>query len=209
MDNIGTGTEQNNWNITSRLQLEVDGANKTVTLAVDSLVKIEVQLGNGANQLHASGGILAVTVMATPVDTGDLCIMGQVPMNVVAGDRMALISIPSFWAKTGSVIRVYAKSSNGGDSSIGGKVWVNNVAPGAASDATAIVAALMADTGFTAGGTMTYETLMKLLAAWVAGTWRNKAGSSTIKELLDADDGSVVSEITLSTTTPYKQVTIS
>ncbi len=207
MDKIAsTNPEINNWNISSRLQLEIDEAATSVTLGADRFVKIEVQLGNGANLLHTNGGILAVTVKVTPVDTGDECIMPQVQMNVAAGDRMALISVSPFWAKSGSVIKVFAKSSNSNDTSIGGMVWIYDVAPIAAA---ATVAALMADTGFTAGGTMTYETLMKLLAAWVAGTWRNKAGSSTIKELLDADDGSVVSEITLSTTTPYKQVTIS
>jgi len=128
-ENIGTGTEQNDWDLASSEQLEVDAANTTVTLGADRLVKIEVQLGNAANLLHADGGILAITVKVTPADTGDKCIISQVQMNLVAGDQLALISIPEFWAKSGSVLEVHAKSSNAGDSSVGGKVWIYDVAP--------------------------------------------------------------------------------
>ncbi|HEB26581.1 MAG TPA: hypothetical protein ENI05_02225, partial [Porticoccus sp.] len=124
MDNICTGTEQNGWNVTSFLQLEIDGANTSFTLTADRLVKIEVQLGNAGNLLHADGGILAVTVKETPVDTGDECVMQQKQLRLTAGDRLALISIDPFWAKSGSVIKVFAISTNAGDISIGGKVWI-------------------------------------------------------------------------------------
>ena len=257
MDNICTGTEQNGWNIISFLQLEIDGANTSFTLTADRLVKIEVQLGNGANLLHADGGILAIMVKVRPQDTGDECVMPQKQLRLTALDRLALISVDPFWAKSGSVIKVFAKSSNNGDLSVGGMVWIYDVGPASGGDATeakqdtiitavdaiqdetdklnnmideesagnefttaaltnsaagsaaAVVTALMADTGFTAGGTMTYEELMQLLAGMVAGTWRDKPGDSTKQELLDADDDStILLEILLATSTPYKQATI-
>jgi len=78
-----------------------------------------------------------------------------------------------------------------------------------ASAATAIVDAFMADTGFTAGGSMTYAEYLKITAAWAAGNWRIKSGETSIYELLDADDGAtVILELTVSTSTPFKSVTI-
>lgn len=130
MNNIGTGTEQNNWNLASSEQLEVDGVNTSVTLSSDSLVKIEVQLGNAANPL-AGGSTLAITVKMTPVDTADKCLFQQKSMNIPAGETLALISIDPFWAKSGSIIEVHAKSSAVGDSAVGGIVWIYDVAPAA------------------------------------------------------------------------------
>lgn len=49
----------------------------------------------------------------------------------------------------------------------------------------------------------------KAFAAWLLGNWRDKSGSPGTYEILDPDDGStVIAEITPSTTTPYKTVTI-
>ena len=129
MDNICTGTEQTALDVTSFLQLQIDGANTSFALTADRYVKIEVQLGNGANLLNASGGILAVLVKVTPADTDDECVMAQEQLRLAAGDRMALISVPPFWAKLGTTIKVFVKSNNGGDSSVGGKVWVVDVDP--------------------------------------------------------------------------------
>ncbi len=227
MTTLAQGTEQNDWNLFTSEQLEVNGAAVSFTLSADALVKIEVQLGNAANLLHTSGGILAVTVKVTP-DTDDKCVIGQKQMNLAAGDQLAWISIDPFWAESGAIIEVHAKSTNSNDTSVGGKVWIANVAPTSGGDATeakqdtiitattaiqeetdklnnmideesagneftvlaltnsaagsaaAVVAALMANTGFTAGGTMTYEELMKLLAGLVAGTWRDKPADSDI-----------------------------
>ena len=215
MDEICTGTEQNDWNLRTSHpgeQLEIDGANTSFTLTADRLVKIEVQLGNAASQLNNTGGILAIIVKVRPQDTGDECVMPQKQLRLTALDRLALISVDPFWAKSGSVIKVFAKSSNAGDTTVGGMVWIYDIAPqptGSGASAAEMVTALMADTGFTAGGTMTYEELMKLLAGMVAGTWRDKPGDSTKQELLDADDDStILLEILLATSTPYKQVTI-
>ena len=70
-------------------------------------------------------------------------------------------------------------------------------------------ASLLAIIGVTVGGTMTLETLLKIQAAWIAGNWKDKSGSSTVKELLDADDGStVLLEMTLSETTPQRTITV-
>ena len=212
MDEISTGTEQNDWDLDASEQLEVDGANTSVTLTEDRLVQIEVQLGTAGFLLHTDGGILAVFVRMTPVDTGNKCIMQQKQLRLAAGERAAFISIDPFWAKSGSIIEVHARSNNSNDISIGGIVWIYDIAPqatGSGASAAEVVTALMADTGFTAGGTMTYEKLMKLLAGMVAGTWRDKPGDSTKQELLDADDDStVLLEITLAASTPYKSVDI-
>ncbi len=253
MAEIASGTEQNDWDLASSEQLEVDGVNTSFALTATGVTQIMVQLGNAANLLHASGGILAVTVKVTNVDTGDKCVMGQKKMNLVAGDRLALIACDPFWAKSGSTIEVHAKSSNAGDSSVGGKVWLVDVTAASGGDATeakqdtiitattaiqdetdklnnmideesagneftaialtnsaaAVVTALMAHAGFTAGGTMTVEELYQLLAGIAAGNWRDKPADSTKQELLDADDDStILLEITLATTSPYKQATI-
>ena len=209
MRTVAQGTEQNDWDLASSEQLEVNTSATSYTLLSDALVKIAVQLGNAANLLHASGGILAVTVKVTPVDTGDKCVMAQKQMNLEAGDQLAFISLESFWAEKDSIIEVHAKSTNAGDISVGGKVWIGDITPSGGSTPAQFVTALLAKTGWTEGGTMTIETLMKLLAAWVAGTWQSKSGSTTVKELLDADDDSTsVLEHTLSATTPYRESTV-
>jgi len=51
--------------------------------------------------------------------------------------------------------------------------------------------------------------LDQLMKAWIAGDWQLKSGESNVYELLDADDGvTVVMEVTISPTSPFKQVTI-
>jgi hypothetical protein len=68
---------------------------------------------------------------------------------------------------------------------------------------------LLTLTGITAGGTLTGQKLLKLLSAQVAGNWRVKSGETNIFELLDADDGStVIVEMQLSQTTPYRTMTL-
>ncbi len=202
-----SGTEQTDWDLAASEQLEINVAATNYTLVAATLVQIEVQLGNADNLLHASGGILAITVKVTSVDTGDQLVMPQKQMNLVAGNRLARISLDSFWAKAGDIIEVHAKSSNGGDLSVGGKVWVVDITPGEAS-AGAIVAALMADSSFTAGGVLTYSLLCRLLAGLVGGTWRDKPTDSTKQELLDIDDNAtILLEQTLSGRTPYRVVT--
>lgn len=53
------------------------------------------------------------------------------------------------------------------------------------------------------------ENLDVILKAWAVGNWRLKSGETDVYELLDADDGTtVVAEMTLSQTTPYRTVTV-
>lgn len=53
------------------------------------------------------------------------------------------------------------------------------------------------------------EDLDVILKAWAVGNWRLKSGETDVYELLDADDGStVIAEMTLSETTPFKTITI-
>ena len=71
-----------------------------------------------------------------------------------------------------------------------------------------IVAALMADTGFTAGGTMTFAEQLRLVAAWCAGNWILKTGETDVYQLLDADDTTAILEMELSESTPYRSITL-
>jgi len=49
----------------------------------------------------------------------------------------------------------------------------------------------------------------RITRAWCAGDWRLKSGETNIYELLDADDGStVILEMLLSNTTPYRTMTL-
>ena len=53
------------------------------------------------------------------------------------------------------------------------------------------------------------EDLDRILKAWAVGNWRLKSGETDVYELLDADDGStVIVEMTLSQTTPFRTMTI-
>lgn len=82
-------------------------------------------------------------------------------------------------------------------------------APTAEMDAAEFQTALLAVVGVTEGGTMTLQKLLKIQAAWIAGNWKDKSDSDTVKELLDADDGAtVILEMTLSTSTPQRVITI-
>lgn len=69
--------------------------------------------------------------------------------------------------------------------------------------------AIMTYTGITAGGTWTYEKLMKICAAWFAGKWQDKSGSPGTYEVLDPDDGStVILEVTPASSSPQKVVVV-
>lgn len=49
----------------------------------------------------------------------------------------------------------------------------------------------------------------KLLSAWLMGLARDKSGSPGVQEVLDPDDGSTpIAEVTMSTSTPYRTLTI-
>ncbi len=211
MAEIASGIEQTDWNIFAGdgEQLEINVTATTFTLTATGMTRAVIQLGNAGNTLHASGGIVAVTIKVTPIDTGDKCFIQQKQMNVVAGTDFVLVVSDEFWAEAGSIIEVHAKGTNSNDTSIGGKAWLVDVTSGGTTIAVDIVAALMADTGFTVGGSMTYEELMKLLAAWIAGNWRDKSGDADTKQLLDADDAAtVVLEMSLLETTPQRTITI-
>jgi len=72
-----------------------------------------------------------------------------------------------------------------------------------------VVTALKAATGFTAGGTLTFARIVKVIAAWAAGKARLKPGSTNVIQILDAEDGTtVIMELTASESTPFKQVAL-
>jgi len=53
------------------------------------------------------------------------------------------------------------------------------------------------------------SAMTKVLAAWALGLARDKVGSPGVQEILDPDDGvTVIAEVTMSETTPYRQVTV-
>lgn len=71
---------------------------------------------------------------------------------------------------------------------------------------TALAEKIMSSTGVTKGGTWTVKDVLRVLSAWAAGKWRDKDGTAQTYEILDPDDGtSVILEILLSKTSPYKQ----
>jgi len=77
-----------------------------------------------------------------------------------------------------------------------------------ATQKASIVTAIKAMTGFTAGGTWTYQEVVKAIAAYLLGTWQDKSGDPTTQEILDAeDDATVILEIKAATTSPYKATT--
>jgi len=65
-------------------------------------------------------------------------------------------------------------------------------APTAEMDAAELEAAMKAITGITVGGDWTWEKIMKIVSAWIAGNWRVKPTDSTKQELMDAEDGTTV-----------------
>ncbi len=72
-----------------------------------------------------------------------------------------------------------------------------------------VIAALKTSTGWTAGGVYDFQTIAKILTAWAAGNWQEKSGSPGTQEILDPDDGTtVIAEVTMSASSPYKTVVI-
>ncbi|MCK5604337.1 hypothetical protein KAR91_20780 [Candidatus Pacearchaeota archaeon] len=126
-------------NLTSAVQLLVDGANNSFVLAADAEISIEVQLGNGANPL-ANGGsdVVAVFAKVTPNDTADECNKPQDAEEVTATHM--LITGKHFWAESGSTIKVFAKSTSGSDTAVGTKVWVNDLSGAKPGDAMNLAA---------------------------------------------------------------------
>ncbi len=59
-------------------------------------------------------------------------------------------------------------------------------------DTTELAAAMKAITGITVGGTWTWEKIIKITTAWIAGNWRLKSTDANVQELLDAEDGTTV-----------------
>jgi len=78
-----------------------------------------------------------------------------------------------------------------------------------AQDPYDVVASIFAKTGITVGGTWMFSTIMKVTLAWMLGIARDKSGVPGTQEILDPDDGvTVIAEVVMSTTTPYRTVTI-
>jgi hypothetical protein len=68
-----------------------------------------------------------------------------------------------------------------------------------------IASAIFSSVGVTQGGTYSFAKLLKVMGAWAGGRWRLKSGSTY--EVLDVeDDTTVIMEVTISTSTPYRIV---
>lgn len=117
------GTEQTTWDLTTSggQQLHVNGAAQTYTLLSDAVVGIRVQLGNAAAGL-AGGERVEVDVKVTNIYTGDECLLPQIVMEVPAGVTMVQLNCEPFVGKAGDIIKVFAKSSDLADNSVGGIV---------------------------------------------------------------------------------------
>ena len=63
--------------------------------------------------------------------------------------------------------------------------------------------------GVTTGGTWELKKVIKILTAWASGKWKLKSGTTNTQELLDPDDGTtVILEMSLSTASPYRIITV-
>ena len=72
-----------------------------------------------------------------------------------------------------------------------------------------VVTALLGDTTITAGGNWSLRKLLKVLVAWSVGLVRDKSGESGTSEILDPDDGTtVIAELLLSETSPYRTINV-
>lgn len=73
----------------------------------------------------------------------------------------------------------------------------------------AIVGDIFDRVGITEGGSWDLTKALTILNAWIAGNWRVKSGESGTQELLDADNGTtVILEMVLSRTSPYRSITV-
>lgn len=69
--------------------------------------------------------------------------------------------------------------------------------------------AIFSKTGITAGGTWTFEDIIKIQTAWLVGEWQDKSGSPGTYQILDAEDqNTVVIEVDVNNTSKYKEITI-
>lgn len=68
---------------------------------------------------------------------------------------------------------------------------------------------ILTATGITVGGNWTLAKAIKILTAWSAGKWKDKVGAVSTKQLIDPDDGTtVILEMDLSTSTPYRTMSV-
>ena len=75
--------------------------------------------------------------------------------------------------------------------------------------AAGVVTALKASTGYTVGGTMTFAEVVQTIVSATSGQMQLKSGETDVYEVLDAEDGTtVIAEVTLAESTPYRSVSI-
>lgn len=76
--------------------------------------------------------------------------------------------------------------------------------------ADGVAAAIKLTTGWTAGGTLTYAEVVKIIAAAVAGKVIDKAGVAGTVQHLDVEDGTtpILENIPSNTTSPYRDTTV-
>lgn len=125
MNTVTSSTEQNSVNLYAGEQLAVDAAATSYTFLRDMMCKIRVQLGNAANPLTA-GARVQVDIYLQP-DTGDECYIGSYALQLPAAKTMTLLDIPAFFVETSDILKVWAYSSESGDTSEGAKVWIHDV----------------------------------------------------------------------------------
>jgi hypothetical protein len=78
--------------------------------------------------------------------------------------------------------------------------------PTQAVSAALTIEAWKNSTGWTEGGTWTFETVIKIIAAWAMGLARDRSGVPDTIERLDAEDQTTpIFDETLSETTPYRE----
>ena len=120
--------------------------------------------------------------------------------NTTGAYRVVLNCTAANGYEVGSVYTVYIEATVDGDT--GGIAYEFTVEQD-------IWTQMLAGTDFTEGGTITFAEYLQITAAWNAGNWQLKTGETNVYELLDAEDGAtVILEMTLSQTTPYRTISI-
>ena len=137
-----------------------------------------------------SGDAANITLYITK-ENGSVIAANGSPSELDATNAKGIYKLALTKAETnGDIILVSGKSSTSGVEISPQVVQTQTVMRG--TDAAEIVAAMKAMTGITEGGTWTWEKVLKITTAWIAGNWRVKSSDTTVQELMDAENGTTV-----------------
>lgn len=154
---------------------------------------------NSGGATHISNGLYYAVLDATDTDTlGPLVIYCHVSGALPVRLECDVLAANVFDARYGTdKLQVDTVEISGDSTDI-------------ASIASGVAAAIKLTTGWTAGGTLTYAEVVKIIAAAVAGKVIDKAGVAGTVQHLDVEDKTtpIFENIPSNTTSPYRDPTI-